>query len=173
MTQETEPGSRRMSIQETRDFADIEPDFMARAARIAWATVATVDRQGRPRTRILHPIWESVDGAPVGYIATDRGSHKGKHLAKNPHVSVSYWDPAHEQVYIDAKAEWADDPAEKRRVWDLFKNTPPPLGYDPAMIWPGGPDSPEFGVLKLAPRRIELFSLGDLISQKPPRVWRG
>jgi pyridoxine/pyridoxamine 5'-phosphate oxidase len=88
-----------MSIQEVTDFADIEPDFMARAARIAWATVATVDRKGRPRTRILHPIWERVDGAPVGYIATGRGSHKGKHLAKNPHVSVSYWDPAHGDVH--------------------------------------------------------------------------
>jgi hypothetical protein len=76
-------------------------------------------------------------------------------------------------MYVDAEASWEDDPGEKRRVWDLFKNTPPPLGYDPAMIWPDGPDKGTFGVLKLAPRRIELFALSDMFQQKPPRVWRG
>ena len=171
MTQE--PGARRMALHDVTDFAEIESDFMARAARIAWATVATIDRKDRPRTRILHPIWETVGGRPVGYIATDRGSHKGKHLARNPNVSVSYWDPAHQQMYIDGLAEWEDAPAEKRRVWDMFKNAPPPLGYDPGMIWPDGPDAPGYGVLKLTPRRIELFSLGEMAGGKPPRVWRG
>lgn len=169
----TEPDSRRIPAREIASYNEIEPDVQARSSRIAWATVATVDRQGRPRTRILHPIWETVDGKPVGFIATDRASHKGKHLASNPNVSVSYWDQAHEQMYVDAVAEWADDPAEKRRVWDLFKNAPPPLGYDPAMIWPDGPEGARFGVLKLTPWRIELFSLGDMFSGKPPRVWRG
>lgn len=173
MTEEPATGERRMSIQEITDFGDIESDFMGRAARIAWATVATIDRKNRPRTRILHPIWERDGTGVVGYIATDRASHKGKHIKHNPHVSVSYWDQAHEQMYIDAKAEWEDDPAEKRRVWDLFKNTPPPLGYDPAMIWPDGPDKGTFGVLKLRPHRIELFALSDMFQQKPPRVWRG
>ncbi len=169
----TEPDSRRPQIDNVASFSEIEADVQARSARIAWATVATVDRKGRPRTRILHPIWETVDGKPVGYIATDRGSHKGKHLAQNPNVSVSYWDQAHEQMYVDAVAEWADDAAEKRRVWDLFKNAPPPLGYDPVMIWPDGPDAPSFGVLKLTPWRVELFSLGDMFAGKAPRVWRG
>ena len=26
------------------------------------------------------------------------------------------------------KAEWIDDMAHKQRIWDLFKNAPPPLG---------------------------------------------
>ena len=50
-------------------------------------------------------------------------------------------------------------PAEKQRVWDLVKNAPPPVGYDPAMFWPGGPQDPDFGALKLEPWRIELWSL--------------
>lgn len=37
-------------------FAEIEPEFNERIRRIAWATVATVGRQGRPRACILHPI---------------------------------------------------------------------------------------------------------------------
>jgi general stress protein 26 len=149
-------------------FAEIEEEFMARVRRIAWCTVATVDLKGRPRTRILHPIWEGA----TGWIATGRHSHKEKHLARNPYVSLSYWDPQHQQIYVDASAAWEDDAAEKRRIWDLYKSTPPPLGYDPQIIWQKGVEDPEFGVLKLTPWRIELSALGDMVTGAPPKVWR-
>jgi general stress protein 26 len=150
-------------------FAEIAEDFLARVSRIVWCTVATVDAKGRPRTRILHPIWEG----PTGWIATGRHSLKEKHLAKNPNVSLSYWDQEHQQIYVDARAEWVDDPAEKLRIWQLYKSTPPPLGYDPQIIWQAGSDDPGYGLLKLTPRRIELYALADLITGKPPQVWRG
>ena len=124
---------------EVASFAEIEEEFTARVSRIVWCTVATVDRQGRPRTRILHPIWEGS----TGWIATGRHSLKEKHLAANPYLSVSYWDQEHQQVYVDAKAEWQDDQAEKLRIWNLYKDTPAPYGYDPAIIWQAGPDDPE------------------------------
>ena len=149
-------------------FSEIESEFAARVGRIVWCTVATVDRQGRPRTRILHPIWEG----PIGWIATGRHSHKERHLAANPYVSLSYWDGQHQQVYVDCKAEWEDSPEEKRRIWKLYKTTPPPLGYDPAMIWQGGAENPDYGLLRLKPWRIELWSLTDMITGKPPLVWR-
>jgi len=149
-------------------FDDIKNEFLARISRIVWCTVASVDTRGRPRTRILHPIWEGR----TGWIATGRHSPKEKHLAKNPYVSLSYWDQQHQQVYVECRAEWRDDMGEKRRIWELYKNTPPPLGYDPAIIWQGGPEDPTYGLLKLTPWRIELWSLVDLISGKPSTVWR-
>jgi general stress protein 26 len=152
------------------NFAVIANEFAARVARIVWCTVTTVDRKGRPRSRILHPIWEG----PTGWIATGRDSFKARHLERNPHVSLSYWSPEHKQIYAECKAEWEDNPDEKRRIWELYKSTPPPLGYDPAMIpdWKDGPDSPSFGVLKLTPWRIELSSIQDMMAGKPPQVWR-
>jgi general stress protein 26 len=87
-------------------------------------------------------------------------------------TSFTYWDPVHEQVYVEAKAEWLDNPADKHRVWNLYKNTPPPLGYDPQMIWRAGVEDPELGILKLTPWRIELWSIGQLMQGKPPQVWR-
>jgi hypothetical protein len=71
-------------------FADIQEDFLRVTASIAWATVATVDTRGRPRTRVLHPIWEVADGRPVGWIGTERSPLKTRHLDANPYVSVSY-----------------------------------------------------------------------------------
>lgn len=171
MTQDDAPG--RVPTHEAHDFAELQAEFMKRVGRIVWCTVATVDRQNRPRTRILHPIWEVVEGQPVGYIATGRHSHKEKHLAAKPYVSLSYWDQVHEQIYIDAKSEWSDAPAERQRIWDLYKNTPPPLGYDPGMIWATGPLADDFGVLRLRPTRIEMFSIAALMQRQPPLVWRG
>jgi general stress protein 26 len=149
-------------------FSEIEAEFTARASRIVWCTVATVDLKGRPRTRILHPIWEGS----TGWIATGRESHKARHLAANPFVSLSYWDGQHQQVYAECKAEWEDSAEEKRRMWELYRNTPPPLGYDPGMIWQDGPENPDYGLLKLTPWRIELWSLSDMIAGKQPLVWR-
>jgi general stress protein 26 len=155
-------------MPDVASFEDIADEFNARVSRIVWCTVTTVDGKGRPRSRILHPVW---DGS-TGWIATGRNSFKAKHLAKNPYVSASYWDQQHQQVFAECKAEWEEDLAEKQRVWDLIKNAPPPVGYDLSMFWPGGPTSPEFGALKLTPWRIELWSLQDMIQGKPTQVWR-
>jgi general stress protein 26 len=152
---------------DVESFAEIEKDFMERVSRIVWCTVTTVDRKGRPRARILHPIWEGS----TGWIATGRSSFKGKHLGANPHVSLSYWDPQHQQVFADCEASWMEDSSEKQRVWDLFKATPEPLGYDLKLFW-DNPTDPEYGLLKLAPWRVEVSALADMMTGQPPRVWR-
>jgi hypothetical protein len=162
---------------DVQSFSEIEKEFFERVSRIVWCCVATVDRKGRPRSRVLHPIWEG----PVGYIATGRSSFKAKHLEETPYVSLMYWDPDREHgmagavlVYVDARTEWLDSVADRRRIWDLYKNTPPPLGYDPAIVppWKDGPESEEFGVLRLTPWRIELTGISAMMGQ-PPRIWRG
>jgi general stress protein 26 len=161
---------------EVASFAEIEDEFTARTRKIVWCSVATMDRQGRPRTRVLHPIWEGM----TGYIATGRSSFKAKHLANKPYVSLMYWHPDLEHglagaqlVYVEARTEWLDGPADRRRIWDLYKNTPPPVGYDPAIVpaWKDGPESGEFGVLRLTPWRIELTGIAEMAGQQP-MVWR-
>ncbi len=152
---------------DVESFAEIEKEFSERTQRIVWCTVATVDRKGRPRSRILHPIWEGT----TAWILTERNSFKAKHLAVNPYVSLSYWDPEQKQVYAECRAEWATA-EEKKRIWDLCKSTAPPVGYDPGLFFQDGPDSPEFGVLKLTPWRIEISAIADMAQGKPPLVWR-
>ena len=155
-------------MMEVASFHEIADEFQRRVSRIVWCTVTTVDAKGRPRSRILHPVWEGS----TGWIATGRTSFKAKHLEGNPYVSCSYWDQQHEQVYAECKASWDDDPDQKQRIWDLVKNAPPPVGYDPGLFWPGGPQDPSFGALKLEPWRIELWTLGEMASGKPAKVRR-
>ena len=40
------------------DLAHVAPAFIEMAHRIVWCSAATVDTHGRPRSRILHPIWQ-------------------------------------------------------------------------------------------------------------------
>lgn len=154
-------------------FERIEEDFLRISAEVAWATVATVDSRGRPRTRILHPYWEVVDGRPVGWVGTVRSPLKSKHLAANPHVSVSYWSPKQETAQADCRASWADD--ERERVWNLFLEAEPPLGYDPATLpqWKDGPLGGEFAVLRFDPWRVMILTAEDVAEDRwYQRYWR-
>ena len=114
---------------------------------------------------MLHAIWEVVAGRPVGWIATLPDSHKAKHLALHPYISLTYVADPHKPVYVDCRVEWVDDMAAKQRLWDWFGSAPPPLGYDLALFY-GTVDSPTYGVMKLIPWRVEL---GDMTATA--RVW--
>ena len=151
---------------EVTSFEDIRADFDARVQKIVWCTVTTNDSKNRPRTRVLHPIWEGS----TGYVISGRESYKAKHLAKNPYVSVSYWSPESGLVVADCKATWEESLEEKRRVWALFKNTPMPYGYDPEMLGSKA-DDPASGLLVLTPWRVELHSLAEVMTGKAATVW--
>ena len=139
-----------------RDIRDIEPDFIERAHRMVWASAATVDARGRPISRVLHPIWESGEGGPpVGWIGTWRSSPKGRDIATTPFMSLGYVSEVATPAYAECHVEWADSPADKQHLWDLFTNAPPPLGFDPATIFKAV-DYEDFGVLRLRPWRIQL-----------------
>jgi len=153
-------------VVQTDTFGEIADAFASRVARIAWCTVATVGPDGAPRTRVMHPIWEG----PTGWIATTPGGLKGRHLAHEPRIALTYWDPSQEVVSVQAAATWIDDDATRRHVWQLFTSTPPPLGYDPTAFWPGGPTDPRFGVLRLDAAMIELTAMASVAG---PRLrWR-
>jgi len=47
---------------EVSSFTEIEAEFTERVQRIVWCNVATIDTLDRPRSRILHPLWEGATG---------------------------------------------------------------------------------------------------------------
>jgi hypothetical protein len=146
--------------------------FIAVAHRIVWCTVATVDRHDRPRSRILHPYWEPTDAGLVGWITTRPTPLKRAHLDHSPYVSCSYWDATHDVAVAECHAEWVEDVDVKARAWDLFRGAGEPLGHDPSTIWPGGPGSPDAGVLRLTPWRIRVAGMEILLGRAPALTWR-
>lgn len=148
-------------------YEEICPAFVEMAHRIVWCSAATVDRAGRPRSRILHPIWEWDGEALVGWIGTSRTPIKDAHLAASPNISLNYWDPSHDTCTAECHTEWIEDEVGRRRVWDLLKHGPAPVGYDPAMIpaWRAGPLNSPFVGLKLDPWRLRVFPGSVLMGQ--------
>lgn len=147
------------------NFADIEAEFIERVEKMVWCSAATIDTQGRPRSRVLHPIWQGQ----VGWIGTGAQSFKSRHLAANPYMSLAYVTNIHQPVYADCHAEWIIDRDTCQYVWDLFLNTPEPIGYDPAATF-GSLEN--FNVIKLTPWRIDLVTFPAPSMDAGTRVWR-
>ena len=145
-------------------FSEIETEFIERVHTMVWCSMATLDTKNRLRSRILHPIWEGS----IGWASARPHSLKARHIAHCPYVTLAYISDIARPVYVDCTARWEDDEVAKRHVWELFKTTPPPAGFDLANIF-RGVDDPEYGALKFTPWRIELFDLSNVENRK---VWR-
>ncbi|MGK5550913.1 pyridoxamine 5'-phosphate oxidase family protein [Actinomadura kijaniata] len=151
-------------------FADLEELFLRFTREIVWCTVTTVSPGGRPRSRILHPVWEVVDGRPVGWVFTGRTPVKTRHLAANPHVAFSYWTPSHDTVLGEAVASWVEDQEVRRHVWDLITTAPPPLGYDLTGFGLSGPRDAAFTPLRLDATRVQVLDGSDVPKDFKPRM---
>lgn len=141
------------------DLKTLAPTLVEMAHRIVWCSAASVDKRGRPRTRILHPLWQWDGTTLSGWIGTVPTPTKRAHLAQTPHLSLSYWAPTQDTAQVECRASWAFDDATRKEVWNGFKNAPAPVGFDPAIIpqWSGGPTSPEFAAIRLEPWRIRVM----------------
>jgi hypothetical protein len=149
-----------------------QEQFVAIAHRIVWCSVATVDRRGRPRSRLMHPVWELAgDGALRGLVTTRPTPLKRAHLGHSPFVSCSYWDQEHDTAVAECHARWLDGD-EIPDAWERVKAPAPPVGHDPAAIWPDGPDSPDCAFLELTPWRLAVRTAASLYRGEPPVTWR-
>ncbi len=156
-------------------FNEIAPAFVEMAHSIVWCTAATVDAKGRPRSRVLHPIWQWDDDNLTGWIMTGPTPIKLAHLEASPHLSCNYWTQNHDTCVAECRAQWANDGPTKQKVWDLFANGPAPVGYDPSII-PGwdNPESPGFAVLKLDAWRLRVMPGAVMMEGKAEllQTWR-
>ena len=94
-------------------------------------------------------------------MTTRRSPVKSAHLAANPNVGCAYVGADHDVAYLDCTARWATA-EERRHAWDVCRSLPAPAGFDPATIWPDGPDSPGAEVLCLEPYRVQVGLAADL-----------
>ena len=135
----------------------------ATAAKATWAYLATADGT-QPRVKVVHPAFERERV----WVATGRASAKARHIAKNSNVELFY-QVSSETVHltVTGKATFVENPAEKKRIWDgkIFD-------YDLSQFWPEGPQSKDFGLMLIAPSRVELTSLPEMMTGKAPEIWR-
>jgi len=127
--------------------------------RIIWCTVSTVGPDGTPRSRLMHPVWWWDRESPAALVSARPTPLKRAHLAANPFVSCYYWDPDHDTVAIDAVAEWVPE-SGRAAAWDAVRSVAAPVGFDPVVIWPGGPNSDDCSFLRFTAHRIIVTPAG-------------
>ena len=148
------------------NLADVAPAFVEMAHEIVWCSAATVGPDNRPRSRVLHPVWEWDGNELVGWIGTGPTPLKRAHLDHSPNISLNYWAPSQDNCTAECRAELLYDIETREMVWDLLKNAPEPVGYDPAII-PGWENahSEGFAALRLDPWRLRVFPGSVLMGQ--------
>lgn len=122
---------------------------------------ATVDEGGNPRTRY---VVAAADENLNVVFATSPQSRKCADLRRNPNVHVCFKDHSTEAdveyVQIEGVARILDDQESKKACWNPF-----------LWLYFRGPDDPDYVVVRVVPRRAELWSLVDLKRGAPPMVW--
>src|SRR5215510_1115863 len=165
------PGWR---VDPMNDLKQVAPAFVEMAHRIVWCTAATADAQGRPHSRILHPLWQWDGERLTGWIATSPTPMKSAHLRANPYMSINYWSPSHDTCLAECRINWVRDDEGRTMVWNLFLNAPAPVGYNPTLVpaWTS-PTCEAFAALKLAPWRLRVFP-GTVLTRQGGQVlvWR-
>ena len=152
----------RVSLQE------IAPRFLDMAHQIVFCTVATVDAKGRPRSRVVHAIWEWDDQQLTGWFGSRRRSTIDSNIAQSPWVSCNYWASTQDTCVADCAAEWRVDLESRQHLWDLFCRAPQPVGFDPSIVrgWTD-PAADEFNPLCLKPWRLRVLSAEAMMAGGP------
>ncbi|AXB48118.1 pyridoxamine 5'-phosphate oxidase [Amycolatopsis albispora] len=148
-----------MVVEMARPPVEVVAEFVRVAHRVVWCSMATVDRLGRPRSRVVHPYWEQTGDGLIGWVTARPTPLKRAHLARTPYVSCSYWDPMHEIAVAECEAEYAGSPENRRHVWELFGAADPPLGFDLRILGVDEPLDERFTVVRLRPWRLRTAEL--------------
>jgi general stress protein 26 len=111
-----------------------------------FAFLATSDGD-QPRVRPVSPI---VEYDLSVWLATFAKSRKVKQINQNPKISLAFIQhpSGDKSVTIIGEAEIIEDLEQKKRIWKLAP-------YDISQHFPKGPESEEFCLLKINPKRIE------------------
>ncbi|HEY7031211.1 MAG TPA: PPOX class F420-dependent oxidoreductase [Thermomicrobiales bacterium] len=72
--------------------------------------LATVDEHGRPQ---VNPVWFLWDGESI-LLSVRPVTQKYKNLRRDPHVAISFLDPANPMRYVELRGEVAE--------WQLFED---------------------------------------------------
>ena len=120
------------------------------------AYLSTLDASGAPQIRAvsnlrrktefpaLAPLFAEHRDDFLVYIATSTSSNKARQIRANPAVSIYYCRPSEfHGVLLEGQAEVTDDPEVRRAL------------FQPAwrQFWTGGPEDPDYIVLRIRPRR--------------------
>lgn len=152
--------------------AEAAPAFVQMTNRIFYCTLATVTAAGEPAPGWCTRCWTWDGRTLVGWVGSLVTPMKRAHLERTPYVSCCYWDgvEAYDDCVAEYRAELLLDDASQIAGWERFRNTPPPPGYDPALL-PQWQDGVHLAPLRRAapgPWHVRIFPVSSPAPAEPP-----
>jgi general stress protein 26 len=110
------------------------------------AYLATID-DDQPFVRPVSPI---VEDAMTIWVTTFSTSRKVSHIRNNPKICLAFVEQPQgdKAAFVFGEAHIISDIEKKKKVWQL-------ANFDLSQHFPNGPESKEFYLLKINPKRIE------------------
>jgi uncharacterized pyridoxamine 5'-phosphate oxidase family protein len=125
------------------------------------ASLATVDRSGRPHVAIVWVV--AVDDRL--HLVSDRTAAKARNLSTNPLLAIHFLvseEHAGEQLFLRGRADFVEDPGRRLALWDSG-------AWGDLSTWYGGPLAPELAFVAVD---VETASLTANWGNGPSRRWR-
>jgi len=124
-----------------------------------YASFVTLDAAGQPQARVVDPLLGSGDTI---WIATNPLTRKVAEVARNPRVTLLFFDPARsEYVTVIGRASIVTDSAQRAMHWKA-EWTP---------FYPDRGRGREFVLIAVRATRLEVVSPRNGLSNDP-RTWR-
>lgn len=130
-------------------------------AKARYATLVTLDEGGAPQARVVDPFPPEGDDLVV-WVATNGRSRKVGQIARDPRVTLLYFEPATQSaVTLAGTARLVRDPAEKARHWKDEWQT----------FYQDTHKGDDYVLIRVTPSRLEV--VGDAYGMvNDPATWR-
>ena len=130
------------------------------AQKARYATFVTIGEDGQPQARIVDAL--GPDEEFTVWVGTNPVTRKVAEIAKDPRVTVSFFDPAGPAyVTLVGTARLVTDPAVKAKHWKS----------EWAPFYKHEHRGADFALLAVVPRRLEVVSQGHGLINDPV-TWR-
>lgn len=128
--------------------------------KVPFATLGTVGEDGAPQSRIVDPF--PLEDNFTVWIATNGASRKVREIAREPRVSLTYFDQSSPgYVTLVGTADIVRDPAEKAKRWKESW-----VGF-----YKDRNRGDDYTLIRLTPSRLEISSQSQGMNNDPV-TWR-
>jgi len=134
--------------------------LLAKARELMKATeycfFITESSGGHPHARLMQPYDPEAD--LTMYFGASPRSRKVQELCKQPKVSLAFYDQQ-QAAYVTllGAAATTDDPVLRQKYWRANWND----------LFPGGPESADYTLIKFVPERIEMMNYAHQAMPQP------
>jgi len=130
------------------------------AATARYATLITLDADGHPQARIVDPF--DLESDFTIWIGTNRRTRKVAEIARDPRVTLLYFDrDGASYLTLIGRAAAVDDSTMKAKYWKT----------EWAPFYPGGAQGDDYLLIRIQPIRLEV-SAERLGIRNDPETWR-